>query len=133
MTDFRFEKQIGTRIVNIGTAGGQVKASTGYAFIRIQTRMKSMAKALAKGKSPIAKTSLSSHYHYWLDRIFLNVLLHQRLPSDTVFTDLFANNPPERILRFMDEKTNLLEDLRIMNSLPAVPFLKAFWDEVFFL
>jgi len=40
-----------------------------------------------------------------------------------IFTQLFQRNPVERIFQFLDEKTSWADNLRIMNSVSAGPFL----------
>ena len=42
-----------------------------------------------------------------------------------LFAQLFQRNPVERVLRFLDEKTNWADNLRIMNSVSAGPFLRS--------
>jgi len=56
------------------------------------------------------------------------VLSRERMPGWRVFTDLFARNPPQRILRFLDEDTTLLEDLLVMGSVNLPVFLAATAD-----
>jgi lycopene beta-cyclase len=58
----------------------------------------------------------------------LNVLSRGRLPGWRVFADLFARNPPQRVLRFLDEDTTLPEDLLIMSSVNLPAFLAATAD-----
>jgi hypothetical protein len=41
------------------------------------------------------------------------------------FARLFARNPAERVLSFLDETSTIGDDLRIMASLPPGPFLRA--------
>jgi lycopene beta-cyclase len=43
----------------------------------------------------------------------------------SIFTQLFQHNPVERILRFLDEKTSWADNLRIMNSVSAGPFMRS--------
>ncbi len=42
-----------------------------------------------------------------------------------IFTALFKNNPSQRIFRFLDESAAPGEDMRILTSLPPLPFLSA--------
>ena len=57
--------------------------------------------------------------------MLLNVLSTGKLPGHRVFTELFKHNPPDRILRFLDNDTKIAEELRILISLPQWPFMRA--------
>ena len=46
MTDHPFRRRLGRRIMAIGTAGGMVKPSTGYAFARIQRDSRAIVRSL---------------------------------------------------------------------------------------
>jgi len=38
---------------------------------------------------------------------------------------LFAKNNPVQVLRFLDNESTLREELKIISTLPTLPFLKA--------
>ncbi|MCU0451031.1 MAG: lycopene cyclase family protein [Bernardetiaceae bacterium] len=120
MTDFPFARQTG-RIVKIGVQGGQAKPSTGYAFYRIQQQTAQLVRALVTtGRPPASKPS---RQFIAFDSLLLNIL-HRNGPSiKAIFTQLFAKNPIERVLRFLNETTTPFENLLIMASVPAKPFL----------
>ncbi|MEP6845553.1 MAG: hypothetical protein ABI861_06100 [Panacibacter sp.] len=61
----------------------------------------------------------------------LNVLQHDKLGGDRIFADLFKKNPPQRVLRFLDNETNLSEELKLMSSVPMAVFLPAAMRELF--
>jgi lycopene beta-cyclase len=42
-----------------------------------------------------------------------------------IFAAIFRNNPPERILCFLDNESSLTQDLQIMASVPSSVFLPA--------
>ena len=128
MTDQPLPRENG-RIYYLGTAGGSVKASTGYAFQRIQATTKTLAAHLVRTGSPVGVRWPGSARYRLFDSTLLNVLVHHRLSADYVFTELFRNNPPARLLRFLGEESSPLEDLRIMASVPTGPFLRAFVAE----
>ncbi|MCS6774295.1 MAG: lycopene cyclase family protein [Thermoflexales bacterium] len=128
MTDAPLKQRLSQRVIQIGTAGGDTKASTGYTFQRIQRRTHAIACALEAGRSPHLSRSLWQRRHGLFDSVLLNVLDKRRQPGWRVFTDLFANNPPVRVLRFLDEDTSLLEDLRVMASVHLPTFLSATLD-----
>ncbi|SMO62085.1 lycopene beta-cyclase [Saccharicrinis carchari] len=112
-------------IVNIGTAGGFTKASSGYTFQFIQENTKSIVDALKKGHQPNLKLSLRDKIYQWYDRTLLEVLLSKKMSGKAIFSMLFKKVQPERILVFLGNKSSFLDDLIIMKSLPFMLFLKA--------
>ncbi len=128
MTDAPFPICSGARVHHIGTAGGDTKPSTGYTFQRIQRRARRIARSLKMSGRPPIDHSPASGRHRLLDSVLLNVLSRERIPGWRVFTDLFARNPPQRVLRFLDEDTTLLEDLLVMSSVNLPVFLAATAD-----
>jgi lycopene beta-cyclase len=55
----------------------------------------------------------------------LDIMQRQGEQTRDIFTQLFQRNPVERIFQFLDEKTNWSDNLRIMNSVSAGPFLRS--------
>ena len=122
MTSHRFEFwQNG--MVHIGTAGGQTKASSGYTFRFIQKQSENILQYLLS-HIPLNKLPITSCRFLYYDKILLNILYHNRFPGKKIFTELFRKNPPQKVLKFLDNETNLPEELRIISSLPTWPFLK---------
>ena len=116
---------------NIGTAGGQTKGSSGYTFQFIQKRSAQLAALLqsssdwAKLTSTLLKVSGDAERFHFYDRVLLHVLASNYCPGDQVFATLFEKNPAHRVFQFLDNETNLLQELQIISSLPTWPFLKA--------
>jgi lycopene beta-cyclase len=129
MTDAPFPAGQGGRVINIGTAGGCTKPSTGYTFLRIQRRSQRIAQALKATGHPGAYDSPGRSRYALFDSVLLNVLESGRAQGRRVFTDLFSRNPPQRVLRFLDEDTTPAEDLRIMSSVDIPAFVGATADE----
>lgn len=130
MTDHRFEEQPAENLINIGTAGGDTKASTGYTFRRIQERTLSIVSALEKNNSPVIVNSLNRKKYILYDSTVLNVLVNNSYPGDELFLRLFKRNGAYNVLKFLDEKTSLTEDLKIFKSTPGLIFMKALMQEI---
>jgi lycopene beta-cyclase len=128
MTDAPFPARHGARVINIGTAGGCTKPSTGYTFQRIQRHARRIAQALKATGRPHVATPLLHRRYELFDSALLNVLDEGRERGRRVFTDLFARNPPQRVFRFLDEDTTLLEDLQVMSSVNIPVFMAATAD-----
>ena len=122
MTNHRFSPGSG-RVVNLGTAGGQTKASSGFTFQFIQKHSEAILKRLRAGKSPVVDT-WSRRFAFY-DSVLLHILYHEKLPGDLVFGRLFEKNKPQEILRFLDNESSLAGELKVIASLPTWPFLKA--------
>ncbi len=108
----------------IGTAGGQTKASSGYTFQFIQKQSKAIAEQLRLGK-PLNHIRPAPRRFRFYDHTLLYILYHQTVPGDQIFSRLFKKNKPQQVLRFLDNETSLAEELKIISSLPAWPFVKA--------
>lgn len=124
MTDERFPLQQGP-VVYIGVAGGQVKGSSGYAFQFIQKRADQVVKGLMEGRTAFDHTSLNDRKFHLYDRVLLHVLAHNKMRGADVFACIFKRNPPERVLQFLDNESSFVNDLRIMQSVPASVFVPA--------
>lgn len=111
-------------IVNVGTIGGAVKPSTGYAFLNIQEQAQQIAAQLAKGKRPDSRLSRPSKFRFY-DILLLHILQYRGERGQEVFSRLFHHNRMHRILRFLSEKTGIWQELRIFASLPILLFLWA--------
>lgn len=128
MTNARFPR-IKEGVYQIGTAGGQTKASTGYTFQFIQQQATQIAANLRMGKEPLHGIADRNGRFMWYDRILLHVLAENKLPGDKVFARLFARNKASLIFRFLDNATHWGEELRIMASVQQAVFIRAAWAE----
>ena len=123
MTNRRFEFQ-NNGIFNIGTAGGQTKASSGYTFQFIQKQSQYIVDCLASGGSLSTLPGEPKRFRFY-DNTLLEILYQNKLSGKKIFTRLFQKNKPQSVLRFLDNETTLNEELKIISSLPVWPFLKA--------
>jgi lycopene beta-cyclase len=115
----------GTRhILTIGARGGLIKASTGYAYQRIQRDSAAIAASLARRGHPFDLPRPGAR-HRLLDTVLLEVLDRDPAHLEQAFDRLFAANPTERVLRFLDEDTGVPDELRLIASLPPAPYLRA--------
>lgn len=124
MTNHRFQTRK-NNIINIGTAGGQTKASSGYTFQFIQKHSASIVNLLKKtGKPYDENAEVPKRFHFY-DTILLNILQGKTYPGKDIFVELFKKNEPQAVLRFLDNESSLKSELKIISSLPKWPFLKA--------
>jgi lycopene beta-cyclase len=125
-----FEKAKGKRIINVGTAGGQTKASTGYTFTRIQRHSARMVEAILKTGSPVLPGRLSEKRFAYYDKVLLHVLAKKKVPAAKIFQNLFRHNKAAAVFRFLDEDTDFFQDYKIMNSVPVFKFIGPGWQEL---
>lgn len=125
MTDFPFPPG-GRGLINIGTAGGQTKPSTGYTFQFIQKRTAEIVEALIYGNE-VSPASIPAKYRFY-DKVLLNVIATGKKEGSDVFTRLFEKNPSSRIFRFLDNESSLIDDIRLITTLPVMPFLRASFE-----
>ena len=131
MTDEPTPERDGKHVVRIGTAGGYVKASSGYAFQRTQRFTQQIVKNLLTVGTPfLPKKSAMKKFKALLDSTLLNVLLKNRHSGKDVFTALYAKNPTPRLFAFLDEDTSLWQDLQTMSTVPIWAFTKGMFDSI---
>jgi lycopene beta-cyclase len=123
MTNFRFPSGHGN-MVNIGTAGGQTKGSSGYTFQFIQKHSAAIVAALERKEHPSHARSQRPRFQFY-DSVLLHILANKTLHGADIFSDLFRKNKPQNVLKFLDNETSLKEDIGLISSLPTVPFAKA--------
>jgi lycopene beta-cyclase len=124
MTDHPLTRRTGMRILNIGTRGGRVKPSSGYAFMRIQQDSAAIMHSLERYGDPFHLPQSPPRYRLF-DSMLLQILYRQGHLSESVFTALFQNNPIHRIFSFLDETGGVWDNLKVMASVPALPFMRA--------
>lgn len=111
-------------VVPIGVSGGMLKASTGYAYARIQRDSAAIARSLVTARHPFAATG-GHRRHAVLDAVLLDVLAAEPDRLQRAFLQMFARNPGDRLLRFLDEDTSIFQEAVLVTTLPPTPFLRA--------
>ena len=108
--------------INIGTAGGMTRLSTGYTFLNIQEHSKYIRKNI-ENISKAKKFKISKKYQF-LDDIFLKVLEKNPEMMPDIFFKMFKSSP-KTVIKFLSNKSNILEDLSIIFKMPKWTFIKA--------
>tara|TARA_A100000164_G_scaffold294160_1_gene267915 strand:+ start:1 stop:1065 length:1065 start_codon:yes stop_codon:yes gene_type:complete len=107
--------------INIGTAGGMTRLSTGYTFLNIQEHSKYIRQNLNNIKK-MKKLSINKKYEF-LDKIFLKVLKKNPNKMPNIFYKMFDTSP-NTVINFLSNKSNFLEDIAIISKMPKWIFLK---------
>ena len=113
-------------IINIGTAGGMTRLSTGYTFLNIQQQSRYIVNNLGditnkKGFKIPAK-------YDFLDQVFLKVLKKYPKKMPDIFFNMFKSNS-KNIINFLSNKSNFFEDMSIILRMPKMIFLKALFEK----
>jgi len=107
--------------INIGTAGGMTRLSTGYTFLNIQEHSGYICKNI-ENISKIKKFNIGKKYQF-LDDIFLRVLRKHPEKMPDIFFKMFKSSP-KTVIKFLSNKSNFLEDLSIISRMPKYIFLR---------
>ncbi|MEI7770188.1 MAG: lycopene cyclase family protein [Chloroflexales bacterium] len=122
MTDAPFPQRPSPHVMAIGTAGGMTKASTGYTFQRIQRQSRRIAAQLRATGQPFF-VERGVRRHALMDSVLLDVLSTGGGRTNDFFPQLFRRNSPQRVLRFLDEESTLMEDLALMATVDIPAFM----------
>lgn len=124
MSSFNFGNAAPSRIVPIGTAGGCTKPSTGYTFKTIQQHSQQIVNQLVSGKMP-RPWQRAARFRFY-DRVLLHLLQKKGAQAaQNIFIPLFGHGKLPRVLRFLEERTQLWQELALFLRLPWGMFLKA--------
>lgn len=123
MSCYPFWKKNTHRVLNIGTSGGWTKASTGYTFRNSDKQSTQLVSFLQKKKD---LTKFHKKNKFWFyDLLLLDILDRKNYLGATIFSSMFKKGKPALIFKFLDEETNLIEDVKVILKCPKTPFIKA--------
>jgi lycopene beta-cyclase len=124
MSDFPLSPTSEGRVINIGTAGGFVKASSGYAFKRTQRKLRLFADDWEKNGQPNPALLRSEWRYRFYDSVMLRVLKENAVSGKDFFTGLFQKLPAPLVFRFLDEDSTFADDIQLLSAPPTWPFFK---------
>ena len=110
---------------NIGTRGGAVRPSTGYAFTFIQKQVLQIKDQLISGKK--INTNIHSKIDLFLDKIFIRVIDKYPEIAPTIFSNLAKNINGDEMARFMSGNCDFKTNWKIVFSMPKIPFIISFF------
>lgn len=129
MTCFPFWKNNSKNILNIGSAGGWTKASTGYTFKNTTKKAKQLVSFL-DNNSDFRKFQKRDKFWFY-DLLLLDILDQKNHLGSTIFSSMFQKGNATVIFKFLDEETSFLEDLQVIWKCPKGLFVKAFFGRIF--
>jgi lycopene beta-cyclase len=107
-----------------GLFAGGARPSSGYAFQRIQAWAKECALEL-KNNHQIKRFKKDSFIQKWMDLLFITVIKKNPTIGAKVFEELFKNCEAKTVAKFMSDHSSIWDKLKIVTSLPALPFILA--------
>ncbi len=113
------------KIINIGSAGGMTRLSTGYTFLNIQEHSRYIVKNI-DNINKVKIFSLGKKYQF-LDKVFLKVLRKHPEKMPKIFFNMFKTSS-KTIIKFLSNKSNIIEDINIISKMPKLIFLRALFN-----
>lgn len=129
MTCYPFWKHNTKNIVNIGSAGGWTKASTGYTFKNASKKSKALVQFL-KSESDFTKYHKKDKFWFY-DLLLLDILSSKNELGSKIFSSMFKEGNSSVIFKFLDEETSFSEDLQVIWRCPKMIFVKALFGRIF--
>ncbi|GGA66935.1 lycopene cyclase [Flavobacterium palustre] len=123
MTCYPFWKKNTKRVLNIGTAGGWTKASTGYTFKNADKKSSQLV-AFLQQETDFKKFHRKTKFWFY-DLLLLDILDRKNELGSRIFSSMFKNGNPALIFKFLDEETSVIEDIQVILKCPKLLFIKA--------
>ncbi|WP_413999811.1 lycopene cyclase family protein [Flavobacterium sp. W1B] len=123
MTCYPFWKKNTKKALNIGTAGGWTKASTGYTFKNSDKKSTELVAFLQK-ETDFRRFHKKNKFWFY-DLLLLDILDRKNELGASIFSSLFKKGNPSLIFKFLDEETTFAEDLQVIWKCPKIPFMHA--------
>ena len=109
--------------IKIGSAGRLTRASTGYTFQAIQSFSEQLAGNLKLDRNLTVPNIRHKKYDF-LDEIFLSVMEHEYKSMPGIFFNLFKSNDSVTTISFLSDRSNWIQDLKVILSMPKLIFIK---------
>jgi lycopene beta-cyclase len=103
------------KIFTIGAGSGNMKPSTGYAFTRMHQD------AINRAKNQVIRTPKRFRFY---DKMLLKIMENEMDKIPEVMDRLFTKVRTPQILRFLDDKTRLMDEIKLLAKLDIPLFIK---------
>ena len=129
MTCYPFWKHNTQNVINIGTAGGWTKASTGFTFKNSDKKSTELVSFL-KTQTDFRKFHKKTKF-WWYDLLLIDILDQKNETGAAIFSALFQKGNAPLILKFLDEETSVWEDVQVIWKCPKRLFINALLKRLF--
>jgi lycopene beta-cyclase len=124
MTDAGYDVRAGPRTFRIGTVGGATRGSTGYTLAAAQRQAARIADLLLAGREPVPPPPYPAR-HRWMDAVLLRAIHRGHVDGAGLLAELFAAVSPGVLVRFLDGRSSLADDLAVMRAAPALAMIRS--------
>ena len=112
------------KIINIGSAGGMTRLSTGYTFLNIQKQADEYIRMLNGKKFIEYPKTLKNKILRKMDNLLLMIIRDHPSESKKILFEMFNRNKAKRIIRFLSDTPTLVDIISIIWNMPKVIFIK---------
>jgi len=121
-------------VIHLGARNYNIKASTGYAFKNMYSQAYAITQSLKNNEDIQSYNTnhsvlLKSRFAFY-DALLLDILENKPHYWKAIFTKFLQEIDIQKTLKFLDEKTNLKEEISIFIKLPWKPFLGALFKKI---
>ena len=113
---------------NIGSRGGAIRPSSGYAFVFIQKQISQIKNNLISNE-PI-DTKVHKKFDLFMDKIFLNVINSNPKKIPNIFSNLAKSINGDEMAEFMAGEGRVLTWIKIIKLMPKAIFIKSFFKVI---
>ena len=119
----------GEGYVHAGVMNGGARASTGYAFQRIQRWAHDTASDLRSG-GVVSGHAADPLIRRRMDQLFLQVVRNHPDRAADLFLSIFGMTDPIRVIRFLTDTGSLTDCAAVIGALPTGQFLREIWSGI---
>ena len=128
MTCYPFWKHNSKNVINIGSAGGWTKASTGYTFKNTVKKSKKLVPFLLK-EADLRKFHKADKFWFY-DLLLLDILHQKNELGSSIFSAMFQKGNTTLIFQFLDEETSFWKDIKVIWKCPKGLFVSALFNRI---
>jgi len=120
---------LGEGYARAGVTSGAARASTGYAFQRIQHWAHDSARVLVNG-GMVTGHAADPIIRRGMDQLFLRVVRNDPEHAAELFLSMFGMNDPIRIIRFLTDASTIRDYAAVIAALPTGLFVRELWNSM---
>ncbi len=134
MSNTKIESETTEGVINLGARNYNIKPSTGYAFKNMYYQALAITETLKSGGNLSAfnkdhHNTFKGRFAFY-DALLLDILKNNPSYGKPIFIELLKKVETKTTLKFLDEQTNLIEEISIFLQLPWKPFLQALFKKI---
>ena len=118
------------KIPGLGANGGATRPASGYAFLFIQRQISSAIERVNAGKE-LTFSNPHKRLDLWMDSVLLTVLRHWPEHGPNMFSSMARTLTGDQFVKFLSGDAGLWIRLKVIFSMPKIPFLKALTKRAF--